>query len=115
MKKVLIYIALCLSCVAIAQDTTPPFEKMRSTSAYAIGSSSLSYEMPAAPFSNETPSSGTYSSGPRRAPGGGITGGTGYQPTVQQPLGDAVLPLLLIASVFAVFTYFKRRCQTTIR
>jgi len=110
MKKSLIYIALLLSCVAMAQHTTqPPFMQMQSTSAYAIGSSSLSHEMLVAPFSNEIPSDGAYVSGARKAPGSGISGGTGDQPTVQQPIGDALIPLFFMASVFAALTYLRRR------
>lgn len=57
--------------------------------------------------------------GVRKAPpsvGTEVTEG-GYDPTNPQfsPLGDALIPLLLMASAFAVFTYFRRRRQTTIR
>lgn len=112
MKKSLIYIALLLSCVAMAQHTTqPPFMQMQSTSAYTIGSSSLSYEMTAAPFSNETPSS---RNGVRKAPPAvsGITGGTDGQPTVLQPIGDAVCPLMLMALALAGIVYLRRRKKT---
>lgn len=109
MKKSLIYIALLLSCVAMAQHTTqPPFMQMQSTSAYAIGSSSLSYEMTAAPFSDETPSS---RNGPRKAPPT-TTGGTDNQPGITTPVGDAVLPLMLMALALAGIVYLRRRRKT---
>ena len=117
MKKFFLSIALTFACTSFAQTYThitsqPATIGMRSTSSYAICNTSIPQSDMMTPFSDETPSS---RNGVRKAPGSGITGGTDGQPTVQQPIGDALFPLLIMASAFAVFTYFRRRRQTTIR
>lgn len=58
--------------------------------------------------------SGVYMGAPRRdpiSPGGGTNGpGTPGSPTNnQQPLGDALLPLLLLACAFAIYKVSRRR------
>lgn len=46
------------------------------------------------------------SSGPRRAPG---TPGGDLDPSTQQPLGDAALPLMLLACAYAIYMVSRRR------
>jgi len=58
--------------------------------------------------------SGVYMGAPRRdpiSPGGGTNGpGTPGSPTNnQQPLGDALLPLLLLACAFVIYKVLRRR------
>ena len=70
-------------------------------------------------YSAEVYDVGAYSpsqaAGVRKSPPG--KDDSGYDPNNPQfaPLGDALFPLLIMASAFAVFTYFRRRRQTTIR
>lgn len=45
-------------------------------------------------------------SGPRRAPG---TPGEQLDPTTQQPLGDVLLPLTLLACAYAIYKVSRRR------
>lgn len=79
-----------------------------------IGSYTGSYTMPTTtiyePFSNETPSSGM---GPNRAPGEpGVTGDqqTYDDPTINpNPIGDAVLPLILLSLFYAGIMMTRRR------
>lgn len=62
------------------------------------------------------------SNGPLKAPGGGSgPGGNGpgtpggdLDPTTQQPLGDAVLPLLLMALAYALHSLVLRRRRNTL-
>ncbi|MBQ7438601.1 MAG: hypothetical protein IJV28_01375 [Paludibacteraceae bacterium] len=51
-------------------------------------------------------------SGPRRAPGNGTGAGTPggtLDPTTQQPLGDVLLPLMLLACAYAIYKVSRRR------
>ena len=61
------------------------------------------------PFSNATPSE---ASNPAKAPGGprrGKIDGADNDPSSQSPVGDAVLPLLLMAFAFGGAIYLRRR------
>ena len=49
------------------------------------------------------------SSGPRRAPG---TPGGELDPTTQQPIGDALLPLMLLACAYAIYMVSRKRKNT---
>lgn len=117
MKKTIILIVfVALAALASAQyhsyysttlqPSTQAVESNKSatfTGSYTIPTSTI-YE----PFSNETPSSGF---GPSRAPGGpGVTGeDQEYKdPTINpNPIGDPVLPLALMAVLFASFAYIR--------
>ena len=48
--------------------------------------------------------------GPLKAPGTGTPGGN-LNPDEQQPLGDALIPLLLLASAYAVYKVTRRRVR----
>jgi hypothetical protein len=47
--------------------------------------------------------------GPRQAPGGPGTPGGDLDPATQQPLGDALIPLLLLAFAYAIYKVSRRR------
>ena len=47
--------------------------------------------------------------GPRQAPGGPGTPGGDLDPETQQPLGDALIPLLLLAFAYAIYKVSRRR------
>ena len=51
--------------------------------------------------------------GPMKAPPGG-TGGDKDNPDVEGPIGDAVLPLMLMALAFAAFQYVQKRRKKTL-
>lgn len=119
MKKTIILIVfVALAALASAQyhsyysttlqPSTQAVESNKSatfTGSYTIPTSTI-YE----PFSNETPSSGF---GPSRAPSGpGVIGDNqNYDdPTINpNPIGDPVLPLALMAVLFASFAYIRAR------
>lgn len=95
------------------QGATAPSATFQSTSAYADQwSQDTQQSMLNADGSMNT---GAYmTSGPRRAPGGGPgsspgTPGGNLDPNAQQPLGDAVLPLLLLAVAYIVLR--RTRCE----
>lgn len=114
MKKFFLSIALTFACTLFAQTYThitsqPATMGMRSTSSYAICNTSIPQSDMITPFSDETPSS---RNGVRKAPPSGITGGTGDQPEVLQPIGDALFPLMLMALALAGIVYLRRRRKT---
>lgn len=91
------------------QGATAPSATFQSTSAYADQwSQDTQQSMLNADGSVNT---GAYmTSGPRRAKMGGPgTPGGPLDPTTQQPLGDAVLPLLLLAAAYIVLR--RTRCE----
>ena len=49
--------------------------------------------------------------GPRKAPPGGGGGTSGYDPSNPQfaPLGDALIPLLLMVVAYATYVFLRRR------
>lgn len=61
------------------------------------------------PFSDETPSSRMAPRVLKAPPSGGFSGGTTNQPTINTPLGDALLPLLLMAIGYAIYIRVKRK------
>lgn len=119
MKKTIILIVfVALAALASAQyhsyySTTlqPSTQAVESNkSATFTGSYTIPTSTIYAPFSDETPSSGR---GPSRAPSGpGVTGDqqTYDDPTINpNPVGDPVLPLALMAVLFASFAYIRAR------
>ena len=121
-KLVLIFLFGCLYTVSHAVEYAPfatsgiaPAATMQSVNNSGYMSSGSTYASSVYEVGSSAPSR----SGARKAPPS-VTPGTeseGYDPTNPQfsPLGDALFPLLIMASAFAVFTYFRRRRQTTIR
>lgn len=86
------------------QGATAPSATFQSTSAY-----SSQWEQQENTLLNNDGSmnTGAYmTSGPRRAPG--TPGGT-LDPTTQQPLGDVLLPLTLLACAYAIYKVSRRR------
>lgn len=61
------------------------------------------------PFSDETPSSRMAPRVLKAPPGGGFSGGTTNQPPVNPPVGDAMIPLLLMAIGYAIYIRVKRK------
>lgn len=95
------------------QEATAPSATFQSTSAY----SSQWNQEDRQSMLNADGSMNTdayMSSGPRRAPGGGPgsspgTPGGELDPSTQQPLGDAALPLMLLACAYAIYMVSRRR------
>lgn len=97
----------------IATTATAPTATFQSTSAY---SSQWEQEAQQSMLNNDgSVNSGAYmTSGPRKAPGGGPgsspgTPGGQLDPNAQQPLGDAVLPLLLLALAYMGICVYRRK------
>ena len=94
----------------IATTATAPTATFQSTSAY-----SGQWTEQSSMLNNDgSVNSGAYmTSGPRRAPGG-APGGPGtptdpLDPHTQQPLGDAALPLLLLALAYMGIRAYRRK------
>ena len=96
----------------ISQGAVAPAATFRSTSAFS------SPEWAEQPMLNSdgTVNEGAYMSGPRRlgegpSPGSGTQPGTPGNPEDenQQPLGDAALPLMLLACAYAIYKVSRRR------
>ena len=99
----------------ISQGAVAPAATFRSTSAF---SSPEWAEQSATPMLNNDGSvdEGAYMGGPRRlgegpSPGSGTQPGTPGNPEDenQQPLGDAALPLMLLACAYAIYKVSRRR------
>lgn len=92
------------------QGATVPSATFQSTSAY-----SEQWEQQENTLLNNDGSMNTsayMTSGPRRAPGNGTGAGTPggtLDPTTQQPLGDVLLPLMLLACAYAIYKVSRRR------
>ena len=95
----------------IATTATAPTATFQSTSAYSGQWSEQSSML----NNDGSVNSGAYmTSGPRKAPGGGPgsspgTPGGQLDPNAQQPLGDAALPLLLLALAYAGIRVYRRK------
>lgn len=95
----------------VSATATAPTATFQSTSAYSGQWSEQSSML----NNDGSVNSGAYmTSGPRKAPGGGPgsspgTPGGQLDPNAQQPLGDAVLPLLLLAMGYMMCRLGRRR------
>lgn len=112
-KKKIIAILICsigISAYAIdytAMQMTTPVASMQSVNSSAYMSSGSTYTPEVYTVGASAPSA---AAGPRKAPPGG--GGTsGYDPNNPQfaPLGDALIPLLLMVMAYATYLLLRRR------
>ena len=112
-----IVLSILLACLPLGvcfAQTELPSIGMQSVNNSAVMSSGSVYSSSAYEVGASGVRASVSANGPRKAPPT-TTGGTGNQPGFTTPLGDALFPLLIMASAFAVFTYFRRRRQTTNR
>lgn len=107
----------------VAVTATAPSATFQSTSAYSSQWTVQENSMLNNDGSVNTEAyMGVASNAPRKAPGGGSgPGGNGpgtpggdLDPTTQQPLGDVVLPLLLMALAYALHSLVLRRRRNTL-
>ena len=112
----LFVIFLCAIGFTVYAADYPPFASEVPPSASIQSVNSISYMSSGSAYSSAVYDVGSYSpmqntaSGPRKAPPG--TGGeSGYDPSNPQfsPLGDAVLPLLLMALAFAAYIAIRKK------
>jgi len=107
MKRVFfIGLIVCLPLVLFAQweretITYPDFR----TSSYHMGETTLPVSTVTPPFENTSPSA---ASAPRRAPGGGHSGGTSVE-TPGLSVGEGLVPLSLMAFILVVYKYEEKR------
>lgn len=114
MKKILAILILMIGIKAYAVDytigasqATAPSVSMQSVNSSAYMSSGSTYTSEIYTVGASAPSA---AAGPRKAPPGG--GGTSdYDPNNPQfsPLGDALIPLLLMGMAYAAYVFLRRR------
>ncbi len=86
-----------------------PYAGFQSTSAYSGQWAETANSLNANGSINEAAYLSTSTlSGPRRVPG---TPGGGLSDDTQQPLGDAVLPLMLLACAYAIYRLSRKRAR----
>ena len=93
--------------------TAMPSTRFVSTSAMELSGSSLSSTTSA--IGSDNPNSNNGMSGPRRIGGGNQGGGSGPDnpdDVYKDPLGDAVIPLLLLAVGYSIYLRRKNSVQT---
>lgn len=101
---------------------------MRSTSSYSAMTTTMHAPTVYEPFTTSSPSEATLASDPSYAPGRHLrktdgdappttTGGTGGDPTITPPVGDALLPLFLLAFCYLCYLAVRarKRCKQTLR
>ena len=120
MKRIIVLLLCCISISLCAADYTPfgsnysmPSAAMQSVNNAGYMSSGSTYSSTVHEVGSSSPNNSP-SRGLRKAPPGGTGTVSDYDPTNPQlPLGDAVLPLLLMAMGFAVYSaaraYRRRR------
>ena len=119
MKKYIIIVLSLLSIVAYAVNTNSansplqePVASMGSVNNYSYMSVGSEYSSTVFDVGSSEPSSAPAGRGVRRAGGPGGTGGeSGYDPSNPQfsPVGDAVLPLLLLALAYTACAVVRKR------
>lgn len=99
--------------LSTCEITETPSTHFESTSVMELSGSSLSSTTSA--IGSDNPNSNNGMSGPRRIGGGNQGGGSGPDnpdDVYKDPLGDAVLPLLLLAAGYVVLVARKRRASS---
>ena len=99
--------------LSTCEITETPSTHFESTSVMELSGSSLSSTTSA--IGSDNPNSNNGMSGPRRIGGGNQGGGSGPdnpEDVYSDPLGDAVLPLLLLAAGYVVLVARKRRASS---
>ena len=117
MKRILFILLVCITgtqlyafeIASFSDFVESPTMTMQSVNSTEYMSNGSAYSSIVYAVGSSSPSR----AGVRKAPpsvGTEVTEG-GYDPNNPQfaPIGDALFPLLIIASAFAVFTYFRRR------
>lgn len=117
MKRVFLFIFAVCSLSLSAADYAPvsvPAASMQSVNTAPYMSSGSAYRSTVYAVGSYSPSGQAPAAGPRRAPGS-PTGESTYDPANPQlaPIGDALLPLLLLAAAYAVWTGIGKRRRTT--
>lgn len=115
MKKIFAILLMCTASMAVcAVDYTPIATQPTAPAATMQSVNNSSMMSSGSAYSSDIQAVGAYSPaavGPRKAPPG--TGGSsGYDPKtpdVEQPLGDALLPLMLFAGAFLIWRAARRR------
>lgn len=117
MKKIVLTIGLMLIVLGVfaqsyaTQPTaTPPSSTMYSTSSYSMGSTNIPASNVSEPFaaSPRHAISGRHNELPG---GGGISGGTGGQPGLNTPIGDEMVPMLVMAVLCAGVVLLRRKLK----
>ena len=119
MKRIIVLLLCCISISLCAADYTPfgsnysmPSAAMQSVNNAGYMSSGSTYSSTVHEVGSSSPNNSP-SKGPRRSGFNDITTGgksTDYDPTNPQlPLGDAILPLILMVMAYAAYILLKRR------
>ena len=115
MKKILAILILMIGIKAYAVDytigasqATAPSVTMQSVNSSAYMSSGSTYTSEIYTVGASAPSA---AAGPRKAPPGGGGGTSDYDPSNPQfsPIGDALIPLLLMVMAYATYLLLRRR------
>lgn len=118
MKRVFLLIFMMCSIGLYAADYAPvsaPAASMQSVNNGAYMSTGSTYSSTVYAVGSYSPSAYAPAAGPRRAPGTPTSGESAYDPKNPQlaPVGDAMLPLCLMAIAYAVWTGIGKRRRTT--
>ena len=116
MKKNICIIAFILvTTTVVAQGYTDmptyEFQSVNNTTVMSgsSGTGSSSYSSTIYDVGAESPTSGRGVGARKAGPGDPTTGGGGTGQPILHPIGDAVLPLLLMAALAGVVTYLRRK------
>ena len=118
MKKMILAIIIAAWPLFLPAQTPYAGFAMRSTSSYSAMTTTMRAPTVYEPFTTSSPSEATLASDPSYAPpgrslrrdggpGGGFNGGTTNQPGLTPPVGDALLPLCLLALCYLAVLAFR--------
>ena len=117
MKKMILAIIIAAWPLFLIAQTPYAGPSMRSTSSYGAMTTTMPASTVYEPFTTYSPSEATLASDPSYAPGrslrkgggagSGFSGGTGNQPGITSPVGDAIIPLLIFSIAFIAYKQIK--------